>query len=189
MPDSLQDTGIVVKADGSIATLYTRALDRVVDVLQVANSNAETDIYSRQISAAEGRGHYRLRLGGQCLHNNLAGDTLTVRAYFGGTKLVDGVWGLSALIGANFEPWWGEVHLVFNLVGLWLDLNFRIQRATAAAPTLGIGGDAAPANELMLARNLVAPLKPPGLFRVSVQWSVANANDDFRLQRASLELV
>lgn len=154
--------------------------------IDVASSIAETSIGSFTVLANTlgSQGLLVVRYVGDYLHNNAAGDNLTVKVKFGASTIFNDSVSFNAETSANRQPW----ELLFNLenraatnsqllTGNWWALS-----PARSAPTTGIGD-----MSLNFATN-TSPIQSTSsidttvnqTFDVTVQWTASSANNSFR---------
>lgn len=181
--------------------VQSRFLDRSATTADIANTAAETTLYSFEVGAGELSVDRMLRLTlvGDYLHNNAVGDALTFRVKFGGTTFMAFSFGGSFgnVVGANRQAWKAAVEIV-NLNATnsqMMSLEGHAVRANQAAPTAGVGGIYDSINT-GIAGGL-AGISTPGTIdttlaqtlTVTGQWSAASVNNSFRKRHGLLELV
>ena len=113
--------------------------------LTVTSTTTETTVYSVTVPAnAMGtNGAVRMEMRGQFAHNNAAGDTITLRAKFGGVTF----WELTSNLGnansATANPWWLNIEVfnegATNAQDAFLE-GYVWSAAVAANASSGIGG-------------------------------------------------
>lgn len=154
--------------------------------LDINTSTAETTVFSVTVPANTmgTTGAVSMRLFGDCLHNNAAGDTVTIRVKFGGITLFSGSTPFISATGANRQPWYSSIY-VFNtgatnaqtMHGEW-----RAMGANTAAPATGLGGLNNQTDGLFASVSGASTVDTTTnqSFLVSAQWSASSANNSFR---------
>jgi hypothetical protein len=191
VPDSLQDTGVLVNPDGTIATLAPRVVELLTGAVTITNLNTEQTLWqTKPLDAAVGH-NYEMQLDGEYLHNNVAADTITFRDYRSGTKMLDVTVGLPSLtvglISAAVQTWWARLR--FRMAGpvplfaLWLGGS----RPQTTPPTLGVGGQSAGNDPVFVKRSQALPGTNLPV-KVTAQWSAASLNNSWQLDHGTLVL-
>ena len=199
-------TGQFMKWDGTNwvpATLPATGIsvyDRVTTAVDVNTSVTETSIYTKSITGNDMSTNKMLRLSaiGDYLHNNAAGDTLTLRVKFGGTTFYAYAGLLGNVTGAARHPWVLDLR-VANLGATNSQMiagSVITESADTGAATTGIGQWAV--TDAFGQKMSAAPLGISTLgtidttanqtLDVTVQWSASSANNSWRMRYAVLEL-
>jgi hypothetical protein len=158
--------------------------------LDVNTTVAETTLYSVTVpsNALGTTGLAVMELGGDLLHNNVAGDTLTIRVKFGGvTQWASGAWNFQNALNALRLPWRLNVELASKGAtnAQELFINGHVYAANATPPaTTGLGG---PVTNLDMVFSGASTSGAPAIdttanqtLEVTVQWSASSANNSFR---------
>jgi hypothetical protein len=190
-----------LSASGAIGAVGV--IDRVLSSIDIFGINTEQTLYNYNLLAGQigPTGILEAILGGDFLHNNVAGDTLRFRIYFGPTggaltPIYDTTDTLGGSLSAIRHPWslhfWLQNRGATNSQQWHADLN--VEPTGVAAPAVGIGNlFAAPGSW----KNPPIGLGPgayvfdttaPMTLRITVQWSVAAGNDSFALRNGWLEV-
>jgi hypothetical protein len=196
-------TTTFLRADGTFAAPGASGVsvyDRVTAGVDVNTSVAETSIYTKSILANDMSTNKMLRLVamGDYLHNNVAGDTLTIRVKFGGTTFYAGAMSFDAVADVKRQPWMIDLR-VANLGAANSQIilgSALVDRPAAAAPTTGIGSIEY-SNSTVATAPWVFGISTLGTIDttanqtldVTVQWSASSANNSWRQRYALLELV
>lgn len=159
-------------------------LDREVTDLTVANTTVETDIFNHSIpgNTIGTEGVVRAVIVGDMLKNNVVGETLTVRVYLGATTLFDDVIGAAIPISASRRPFMMEFWLANQNATNDQHGGGYVLLGTAGGATTGIGNfntDEIGTNASIVGVASAIDTTVAAVFRVSVQWSVASANNSF----------
>jgi hypothetical protein len=161
---------------------FVRILDRNVVAVDVNNTAAETTVYTKSIAANTlgTQRSLRLTMIADQLHNNVAGDTCTLRCKYGGTTLVT----LGSSFGGTLSAARRTVRLTFEIINLNATNSQNGQLFIKYDPTTGgaiqeVGGAGTAAVDSTAAQTLL----------VSAQWSAASLNDSFKMISTTLELV
>lgn len=159
-----------------------RVYDTVTAAVDVNTSVAETTIYTKSITGGDlgSTKMCRLTLIGDYLHNNVAGDTVTVRGKFGGTTLFQQTTSLGAATGAARQTW----RMQFEVENLGAT-NSQLGSGTLVFPPTGGGA----ATTLMDFGPASADTTAAQTLLVSAQWSASSANDSWRMRYAKLEVL
>lgn len=191
----LQPNDLLVVARGSgnnridgddVTALHARE----ASTLDVANTTAETTIFSYAVPANELGTARKLRCeaGGDYLNNNAVSSTLRLRIKYGGTTIFDDTVAVSAF-GATRRPW----YLVFSLcangsAGAQSLFGFLLL-GTAGGATAGIGDIDTDEVETMgpFFGTAAIDSTQAQTLAVTVTWSAAAASLSFRRFHASLE--
>ena len=172
---------------------YGRVLDRQTGVLDVANTAAETTLYSFLLppNTLYNNRSVRLEMYGDWLNSSAGADLMAFRLKLGSTTMVADSLFLDAS-GSPFRRWWKWDILLSadnSLNAQQVSWDMRSSLVSKAAtgtggfesayypPTGGIFGTAA--------KDALQPL----LIEVTVDWASASANLSWRRQFASLELI
>jgi len=184
-----------LRGDGSWAAPLPQTYDRAVATIDVLSTAAETAIYSKLVAAADmGTDRaLRLLLSGDYLHNNVAGDTVTVRVKFGGTTF----WAaLLGSIGGTGDPDRHPWRLALDIANLGaansqsISGQLSLALTTDANPTTGIGGASAQFEIPFGASGLgTIDTASAQTLEVTIQWSAASSNNSWRRRSGILELV
>lgn len=180
----------------------TGVIDRDTALIDVAATGAETDVYSFTVPGGTLAvdGQLRAFLQGDMLYNNVAGNTCTLRLYFGpaplGTlQLADNP--SSSVLAAARQPWtWRiEISNLGSLSSQMITAELRSVQPDAAAPVAGAGAYEF-RNDFILEGGLLGLAVPAAidtaadqLLRLTAQWSAASANNSWRKRYAILEAI
>lgn len=172
--------------DWAATSIPQIVLDRSTSTVDVANTVTETDLYSFTVSAntlATAKA-LRLSLLGDFLHNNVAGDTVTVRLKFGGTVLATlptySAEGTTSASRGTFA-----VHAAIANLGAT-----NSQKADFAMDTQRGGGGSLTSRTYAASDTLgTIDTTANQTIVVTAQWSVASANNSWRKRYAILEIL
>lgn len=183
-----------LRGDGAWTLLG--AYDRATSTVDVVSSVTETSIYSKVVAGNDmgtNRG-LRLLLLGDYLHNNVAGDTLTLRVKFGGTTHWAEAYDLGAVVGAARHPWSVRLEIAnlgaVNSQAIFGEIVTEI--ADATAPSIGIGGwDSGKGAAWPIAASALGAIdtSTAQTLEVTVQWSASSPNNSWRKRLGVLEIV
>lgn len=200
-PDGSVTNAKVAAAAGIVGSKLSNVpyvYDRVTTGVDVQTSTTETSIYTKSITGNDMGTNRMLRLIvlGDYLHNNVAGDTLTLRIKFGGTTFYAKSADFNTSVGAARHPY--RLDLRVANVGAtnsqMIEGSLPVEFASASAPTTGIGAWASPSNPLLISDLGIGTLgtidtTTAQTLDVTVQWSASSANNSWRMRYAVLELV
>lgn len=179
--------------------VQSRFLDRSATSVDVVSTTTETSIYSKQINAGDMGVDRLLRLTvtGDYLHNNVAGDTISLRVKFGGTTFWGNTSNVGNLTAAARHPWGLVIHIA-NLgspSSQYIYGWFISEVVDAAAPAIaGIGNALVRDNSLLSLPLGISTLGTidttvAQTLDVTAKWSASSANNSWRKRYATLELV
>jgi len=134
----------------------------------------------------------RLRLAGDLLHNNGAGDTLTVRIRWGNaTVIAPAATSLTGAANAARASWEVVMNLhnlgATNAQHIWGTINLGNVTLSSGTGVTSYGGAAGSIWEL--ASNQVLDTTADQYLDVSATWSVSSVNNSFRCKIATCEVL
>jgi hypothetical protein len=178
---------------GKAALGLAEVFDRVSTLTDIQNDATEKDIYRKTITGNL-LGLKRsaiLILKGDYKHNNVAGDTITIKIKYGATTLWADTYNLGNVLGAQIHGY----TLIIDLENLnatnsqLLTAYGLFELANVGAPTTGVGKFGAAGAQLIALGIASEDSTADKDLAVTVQWSAANANNSWRVRSAKMVLV
>jgi hypothetical protein len=183
----------VINSQGQLkgpTSLYGRAAT-TVDIVSTA---AETTLYSQTINGGDLGADKTLRLTliGDFLHNNGAGDSMTLRLKFGGTTYLADACGFNAEANANRQPF--KIVSFISNMGVTNSQFFQMEtfmRRPGAGldATTGIGGEQTAFTWMTLSNTATVDTTANQTLAFTGQWSASSASNSWRMRYGILELL
>lgn len=177
----------------------SRFLDRNTSTVDVANTAADTTVYSFDIPAGQmGTDRLlRMTLIGDALHNNVGTDTIIFRVKFGGTTFMQSLqFNFDGTTSTARQPWIWETKVANVGATNSQMLVSTLSSVIGQTPTAGIGAFRMVSSQMNFATGILGVATLGAIdttvkqtLAVSVQWSASSANNSWRRRHALLELV
>jgi hypothetical protein len=149
--------------------------------VDVTNTTTETSLWSKVITGGDmgANGTLRLNLYVDVLHNNAAGDTVTLRVKFGGSTQITQSFTWASTSATRFI-----LHLPFLIANKGATNSQLI--VAEQLPSYGSGSDYRGTSEAYTTASVDTTADQT--FQITAQWSAASANNSFRKRLAVLHL-
>ncbi len=195
-PKAPNDTSKYLRGDATWAILdlssYVKTQNRVATELVVSDTSNETDIYNYTIPAGllGTTKMVRLTLGGKYKNQSGAAYAITIRVYFGSTKIYDDV-SSTHVSSANERCFFLDLWLANQNANNVQKMNGYLSMSDPAGTTAGLGdiADSSISWQSNIRGEAAEDSSADKILKVTIQHGIANANTIFTRDYALLELL